>query len=138
MTSDRRTRGPACRTARAARGSRRLSLVRADLAIDETHDAIGLFEHHRVVRGEHERETTLAIELAHQADERAAGLLVEVRGRLIGEHEGRFARDRAGDRDALLLATTHLERSRVDQVSHAHALEQLGDTSPPLRVRYAL
>ena len=48
--------------------------------------------------------------LQEQLDDLAAGLAVERRGRLVGEHQARAARQGAGDRDPLLLPAGELGR----------------------------
>ena len=40
-----------------------------------------------IVRGEHERDVVLALHVAHQRDDRRAGVAVQVRGRLVGQHQ---------------------------------------------------
>ena len=55
--------------------------------------------------------------LAHQREEfgehAVGGRLVEIAGRLVGEHQQRAVGERAGDRDALLLAARQLARPVV-------------------------
>ena len=43
-------------------------------------------------------------------DDLLAGRLVEIAGRLVGDEDGRIGRQRAGQRDALLLAAGELRR----------------------------
>src|SRR5690606_6682228 len=54
-------------------------------------------------------------------------LRVEVSGRFVGEDERRFADDRAGNRDALLLATREDARRVRAPALEADALEGLTD-----------
>ena len=58
----------------------------------------------RVVRHQDDREPVLAVELAEEIENLLARLRVEVAGRLIGDQERAAVDERAGDRDALLLA----------------------------------
>ena len=58
-------------------------------------------DHRRAVLGRHAGE---------QVDDLAARLRVEVAGRLVGEHDARLDRERARDRDALLLAAREVRR----------------------------
>jgi hypothetical protein len=66
-----------------------------------------------VVRGD-QRRAALA---AHQAEELpehgVRGVLVEVPGRLVGEDQRRLVRERACNRDSLLLAAGQLGRTVV-------------------------
>ena len=56
-----------------------------------------------------------------------AGGGVEVAGRLVGEQHGRLGDERAGDRDALLLAAGELRRLVVAALGEADALDQRVD-----------
>ena len=58
------------------------------------------------------------------ADDLGAGVAVEVAGRLVGEDERRLGDERAGDRDALLLAARQLGRLVVEPVAEAEPLER--------------
>ena len=52
--------------------------------------------------------------------------VVEVRGRLVGEHHGRIGSEGTGDGDALLLPTRHSTRSMVEPMGQAELGEELG------------
>src|ERR1017187_8001503 len=69
----------------------------------------GLGRHRWLVRDDDERRA-LRVQLAEQVDDACARRRVEIAGRLVGEDDGRFAYDRAGDGDALPLATRQLPR----------------------------
>lgn len=57
-----------------------------------------------LIVGCHERSAALsADEVEELSEHRVGGVLVEVAGRLVGEHQRRLVGERAGDRDALLL-----------------------------------
>ena len=53
-----------------------------------------------------------------------ARVAVEVAGRLVGEDQGGFRDDRAGDGDPLLLAAGQLGRLVVEPVAEAQAFER--------------
>ena len=53
------------------------------------------------------------------------GMLVEIAGRLVGEDQRRPVGERAGDRDALLLAARQLGRAMVEPLGEAERAEQL-------------
>ncbi len=61
-----------------------------------------------VVGNEDERCATLAVAAEQQLDDVAAGGLVEIAGRFVGDENCRIGRQRAGERDALLLAAGKL------------------------------
>jgi len=60
----------------------------------------------------------------HDIENLAYELRIQGRGRLVEEHQLRLHRERAGDRDALLLATRELRRVVVDLVGQPDLLEQ--------------
>ena len=64
-----------------------------------------------VVRDHHDRLAELVDRVAQQLEDLAARRGVEVAGRLVGEDDRRPRDERAGDRDALLLAAGELGRS---------------------------
>jgi hypothetical protein len=53
-------------------------------------------------------DRALAGQRAEQACDRVGRGLVELAGGFVGEHDARLGRERAGDRDALLLAAREL------------------------------
>ena len=79
-----------------------------DAAVAQHDDAVGGGRRARVVRDHDDRLAEL-VDCAAQHVEHVGGRLgVEVAGRLVGEHHGRTRDQRAGDRDALLLAARQL------------------------------
>ena len=67
----------------------------------------------RVVRDEHQGRAAVALQREEQVDDLPAGGLVEIAGRLVGHQNRRVRRQRAGDRDALLLAAGELRRDNA-------------------------
>ena len=57
---------------------------------------------------------------------------VEITRWLVGEHDGRIVRERAGQRDALLFAARELRRIVVRAAGQAHLVEQR--PRPPSRI----
>ena len=68
---------------------------------------------------EDERRAAVALQGEEEVDDRAAGGLVEIAGRLVGDEDGRVRHDRAGDGDALLLAARKLRRVVVQALAEA-------------------
>ena len=60
------------------------------------------------MRRDQQRDAALALQFPQQVQEPGGRGAVEVRGRLVGDHHGRVAGQRAGDRDALLLAADEM------------------------------
>ncbi len=86
-----------------------------------------------IVRDHHDRVALGAVELAEQVEDLGARARVEVAGGLVGEHELGLEQERAGDRDALLLAARELRGQVVAPRPEPDALEQL-DRAGPRRV----
>ena len=84
----------------------------------------------RVVGDHDHRLAELVDRLAQQAQDVGARLRVEVAGRLVGEDDGRFGDQGAGDGDALLLAAGELGGPVGAAVLEADRADQLVD---PLR-----
>ena len=63
-------------------------------------------------------------QLFEDADDVAAGLLVEVAGRLVGQDQRRVVDERAGDGHALALAAGELVRAMLGAVVEADAIER--------------
>jgi len=61
-----------------------------------------------LVGDDHDRDTQIAIGLPQQGKYLRRGLRIERAGRLVGEQQGRFGGQRAGDPDALLLPAGQL------------------------------
>ena len=62
--------------------------------------------------------------VAHDGEHRADELRIERRGRLVEQHDLRLERERAGDRDALLLAARELGRVGRGLVGEPDPLER--------------
>ena len=108
---------------RAPRGSRASSTRPRSLtigAVGEEEDAVGDRRCVGVVR-DHDRRLAVARRRSRAAASRISPLVVrvEVAGRLVGEHHGRARDERAGDRDALLLAAGELGRAVLAPVAEA-------------------
>src|SRR5262245_60075891 len=93
-------------------------------AVEELDLAVRVVGIARVVR-DHADGRAFAVQLAQEVHDRLAVPRVEVAGRLVGEEDRGFARERAGDRDALLLPAGELRRVVVHPVRHADALERV-------------
>src|SRR4029079_18604013 len=68
----------------------------------QVHDAVGQWDHAFVVGG-HEHQPAVVGEGAYQLQHAVDLDVVEVRGRFVGEDDGRVVGERAGDGDPLLL-----------------------------------
>src|SRR6516164_2979551 len=71
-------------------------------------------------------------QLHEELEDRVAGVGVEVSGRLVGEHEGRVADERAGDRDALALPARQLRRGVGRARRQPDAIERSACARQPL------
>ena len=96
-----------------------------DVAVGEEEDPVGDRGRARVVRDHHGRLAGVLHGLAQELEDLAAGLGVEVAGRLVREDDGRLRDQRAGDRDALLLAARELGRTVAAAILEADRLDQL-------------
>ena len=103
---------------RGGPSSMTLPLVEHD---DPVGDAAG--EVHLV--GDHDHGHALIGERLHDAQHLADRLRVERRGRLVEQHQRRLHRERAGDRDPLLLAAGELRRMLVGLLGEADLAQQL-------------
>jgi len=77
----------------------------------------------------------LAVDLGQQLQYLRGGLRIERAGGLVAEQDARLGSQRAGDADALLLATGELRRIFACVVLEADALEQRGDAGVDLAAR---
>src|SRR5690606_22959825 len=100
------------------------SLVGRDAAGGEADDAAGAASELGVVRDEHERRLVLLVQADQQIDDARTRLAIQVAGRLVGEQDPRVVRERARDRDALLLAAGQLLWVVVDALAESDALQQ--------------
>ena len=95
-----------------------------DAAVAQEDHAIGDRGGGRVVRDHQDRAALGAVELAQDAQDLAAAARVEVAGRLVGEHQLGLQQQRAGDRDALLLAARQLAGRVRRAVAEPDEVEQ--------------
>ena len=73
--------------------------------------------------GDHDHRLAVPSDaLAEQVQDPGAGARVQVAGRLVGEDDGGPADQRAGDRDALLLAAGQFARTVIETVGQAYDL----------------
>src|SRR6266540_3824294 len=89
------------------------------------------------VVGDHHDGGAVGVQLLQQHEHARARGLVEVAGRLVGEHDRRAGDQRPGDRDPLLLAAGELGRVMVEPVAQAHAPQRAGGQPPALARRHA-
>ena len=75
------------------------------------------------MRDEHQRSAALRDAGEQQLDDLVAGCLVEIAGRLIGQENCRLGRERARERDALLLAAGKLGRIMLPPLAQAHGVK---------------
>ncbi len=117
-------------------------LRRADLAhraVAHHHDAVGERERLVLVVGHVDRGGTQHIVDAPDLGAHLqAQLGVEVRQRLVHQHQWRFDDDRAGDRDALLLAARQLPGRLVGLLAETHEGQRLVHPAVDLGTRAAL
>src|SRR5512139_3476044 len=78
-------------------------LVADELPRREREPAPAARRERRLVRDQHERRPVLPVEPEHELRDLDARRAVEIAGRFVGHQELRLARERARDRDALLL-----------------------------------
>ena len=74
-------------------------------------------------------------ECADRIEHLAHQLGIERRGRLVEQNDRRLHRDRAGDRDALLLAARQLGRTLVEMIAEKHFPQLLGGARARDRLR---
>src|SRR5450631_3601950 len=79
-----------------------------------------------VVGDEDERHAAPARQLEHQREYRVGTAAIEVAGRLVGEHAVGLAGERAGDGDALALATRELRRPMRETLAKADLSQCFG------------
>ena len=88
------------------------------------------------MRDDDEGGVGLAGDLLKEGHDDAARVRVEGARRLVGEDDARAAHEGARDRDALLLAATHLTRVRVGALAQAHTLKHVErDRTPTQQLR---
>ena len=75
------------------------------------------------MRDHHDRPALLGAR-AQQAQDLGPGVDVEVAGRLVGQQQRRVVDQRAGDREALLLAAGELVRQRAGHLAQPEVVDQ--------------
>ena len=90
-----------------------------------------------VVRHEHRRDADGALNLADRAPQLLADLRVERAERLVEQQHARLVRQRARERDALLLAARELARQPLVVALERDEPEQLGAPAAPVRAPHA-
>ncbi len=84
-----------------------------------------------IVSDHHDGLAEVFIELAQKRKNGFGAFRIEIAGRLIGEHDFRFADDGARERDALLLAAGKLRRLVIQAALEA---QQVGDDFEAVRI----
>ena len=87
----------------------------------QPHDAVHLGREALVVGGDQGGAAFAAHEVEEFGEDDVGGRLVEIAGRLVGEHQRRAVGERPGDRDALLLAARQLRRAMVEPLAEPSA-----------------
>ena len=111
--------------ARASDASSPLRLHSFKPALVQPHDAVHLGREPLVVGRDQRRAALAAHQVEELGEDGVGGMLVEVAGGLVGEDQRRLVGERAGDRDALLLAARELRRPMVEPLGKAERAEQL-------------
>src|SRR4030095_16469702 len=81
-----------------------------DFALDQSHNAVGLFGDRLVMRDHDDGQALLAVELLEQGQDFAAGFLVEVSGGFVGAEQLGLGDQGAGDGGPLHLAPRNFPR----------------------------
>ena len=91
----------------------------------QPHDAVHLRGDALVVSRDQRRAALAAHEAEELGEDDVGGVLVEIAGRLVGQHQRRLVGERAGDGDALLLAARQLRRAMIEPLGKPERAEQL-------------
>ena len=94
-------------------------LIRADAAVAEGDDARAVLGDVGLVRHQHNRQPALVVEALEDAHHLDARARVEIARWLVGEEKLRVIHQRAGDGDALLLASGELIRMVPEPLAQA-------------------
>ena len=89
----------------------------------------------RIVRHHDDRLADFAVETLEQLQDLLGRRAIEVAGGLVGDDQRRIADQRAGDRDALLLAAGELVRVVLHAVGETDERERRLDALAPLAPR---
>src|SRR6185312_1680807 len=111
-------------------------LILNDLAVAHVHDAPRRAGEALVVRHDHDGRS-IGIQPAEERDDLLAGSCVQLTSRLIGEEQRRTIRERARDRDPLLLSSGQLRWPMTHAITQIHVTQQLRASLPSLRSRHA-
>src|SRR5579871_3891420 len=107
------------------------------LAVTDREYLVGMRHDLRIVGGKDKAGARLGLYTAHELDDRGAGSTVEIRGRLIGQHDLRPLHERARDRDALLLSAGKLVRPLMRMSGETDSLQQRERAAASLGGRHA-
>ena len=91
--------------------------VRIDAARAQPHHAVAAMRQRDVVGHQYQRHAALGMFGEQQIHDLLAGGLIEVAGRLVGHQDGWIGRERAGERNALLLAAGKLRGIMMQPVA---------------------
>ncbi|KAG0924606.1 hypothetical protein G6F32_013848 [Rhizopus arrhizus] len=94
-------------------------------------------DHVHLVGDQLDGQAQLAVDLRQQRQHRGGGLRIERTGGFVAQQDLRARGQRAGNADALLLATGQLRRVLLRMCLQAHGLQQLGHARVDLRLRRA-
>jgi len=86
--------------------------------------AIGAARERLIVRHEHQGGPAPPVQRQQELDDLLAGRGVEIAGGLVGQEQAGVERDRAGERDALLLAARELDRIVMRAAAKPDVAEQ--------------
>ena len=92
----------------------------------QSQDAVHPRRQPLVVRGDQSRRSFLPHQPQELIEHDLRGCLIEIAGGFVGQDQGRPVGERAGDRDALLLAARQLARPVRQAVPKAKRRQQLG------------
>ena len=101
-----------------------MTSVLGDRAVLDDERAVADFGQILIVSDDDERDAVLAGEIEQDGHDFRAVVGVEVARRLVGEEDFRLVDDRAGDGDALLLATGKLGGKVVGAIAETDTLER--------------
>src|SRR4051812_16176847 len=90
-----------------------------DLSVADVDDALRFLRDVVLVR-DHDDRVAARRELAEEVEDFAAGLRVEISGRLVGEQQRRLVDQRACDRDTLALTAGELVRLVVHAITESN------------------
>src|SRR3972149_6920158 len=129
-------------TAATAIAGRRISRISGphlldDLPVLHLQDPVGPRGDRRVVGHDDERLSVLPVEPFEEVHDLRGRLAVQVPRRLVRPHDRGLVRERAGDRDALLLPRAQLRRLEVRELPEADEPEEAAGDLPRLAVRDA-